>query len=96
MPKMSHGSRAKTRYKMRRRLKESGPITVNRIVRTFEIGEKVAIKIEPSFHKGMPFKRFHGMTGVVEGMRGEAYLVKISDQGKEKTVVTYPVHLKRA
>ncbi len=96
MAKMSHGPRSKTRYKMRRRLGERGPVTVNRIVRVFEVGDRVAINIEPSFHKGMPFKRFHGMTGIVEGVRGEAYIVRISDQGKDKTVVTYPVHLQRA
>ncbi|MGC8562447.1 MAG: 50S ribosomal protein L21e [Thermoplasmata archaeon] len=96
MGKMSHGPRSKTRYKMRKRLNERGPITVNRIVKTFEVGDSVAIDIEPSFHKGMPFKRFQGMTGIVEGQKGDAYVVKISDQGKPKTVVAYPIHLRRA
>ncbi|MGC8617276.1 MAG: 50S ribosomal protein L21e [Thermoplasmata archaeon] len=96
MGKMSHGPRSKTRYKMRKRLNERGPITVNRIVKTFEVGDSVAIDIEPSFHKGMPFKRFQGMTGIVEGQKGDAYVIKISDQGKPKTVVAYPIHLRRA
>lgn len=96
MSKMSHGPRSKTRYKIGKRLKERGPITINRIVKTFEVGDRVAIDIEPSVHNGMPFKRFQGMTGVVEGQRGDAYIVKISDQGKHKTVVSYPIHLKRA
>ncbi|EQB65419.1 MAG: hypothetical protein AMDU3_IPLC00002G0056 [Thermoplasmatales archaeon I-plasma] len=96
MGKMSHGPRSKTRYKMRKRLNERGPITVNRIVKTFKVGDSVAIDVEPSFHKGMPFKRFQGMTGVVEGQRGDAYVIKISDQGKPKTVVAYPIHLRRA
>ena len=96
MGKMSHGPRSKTRYKMRKRLNERGPITVNRIVKTFKVGDSVAIDLEPSFHKGMPFKRFQGMTGIVEGQRGDAYVIKISDQGKPKTVVAYPIHLRRA
>ena len=95
MSKMSHGPRAKTRYKMRKKLGERGPVPVNRIVKVFEVGDRVAIDIEPSFHNGMPFKRFQGMTGTVEGSRGDAYVIKISDQGKEKTVVSYPIHLKR-
>jgi large subunit ribosomal protein L21e len=95
MGKMSHGSRAKTRYKMRKKLKERGPVTVNRVIKSFDVGDRVAIDIEPSFHNGMPFKRFQGMTGIIEGTRGSAYVVKISDQGKEKTVVSYPIHLKR-
>jgi large subunit ribosomal protein L21e len=81
---------------MRKKLKERGPVTVNRIMRTFDVGQKVAIDIEPSFHNGMPFKRFQGLTGVIEGQRGDAYVIKISDQGKPKTVVAYPIHLKRA
>jgi large subunit ribosomal protein L21e len=96
MSKMSHGPRSKTRYKMRKKLKERGPVTVNRIMRTFDVGENVAIDIEPSHHKGMPFKRFQGVTGVIEGQRGDAFVIKISDQGKPKTVIAYPVHLKRA
>ena len=96
MSKMSHGPRSKTRYKLRKKFKEQGPITVNRIVKSFEVGDTVAIDIEPSFHNGMPFKRFQGLTGIVEGQRGDASLIKISDQGKPKTVVAFPIHLKRA
>ncbi len=96
MAKMSHGPRAKTRSKIRKRLSERGPIPVNRIVKVFQPGDRVAIDIEPSFHNGMPFKRFQGYTGVIEGVRGDAYLVKIYDGGKEKTVISHPVHLKRA
>ncbi len=96
MAKMSHGPRAKTRSKIRKRLSERGPIPVNRLVKAFQIGDKVAIDIEPSYHNGMPFKRFQGYTGVVEGVRGDAYIVRISDGGKEKIVISHPVHLKRA
>ncbi|MCL5680582.1 MAG: 50S ribosomal protein L21e [Candidatus Thermoplasmatota archaeon] len=96
MGKMSHGSRAKTRYKMRKKLGESGPIPVNRLVKVFEVGDRVAIDIEPSYHNGMPFKRFQGKTGIIEEMRGSAYIVKLNDQNKEKLVISHPVHLKKA
>lgn len=96
MAKMSHGPRAKTRHKMRKKFKERGPVPVNKIIKSFEVGDRVAIDIEPSFHDGMPFKRFQGITGIVKGTRGAAYLVSIKDKGKEKTVVSYPIHLKRA
>ncbi|MGC8644874.1 MAG: 50S ribosomal protein L21e [Thermoplasmata archaeon] len=95
MAKMSHGPRSKTRSKLRKKPKEKGPLTVNRIIRRFEVGDRVAIDIEPSVHKGMPFKRFQGLTGIVEERRGDAYLVSIRDQGKPKSVIAYPVHLKR-
>ncbi|MEM0127597.1 MAG: 50S ribosomal protein L21e [Thermoplasmatales archaeon] len=95
MAKMSHGPRSKTRSKMRKKAGEKGPLTVNRIVRKLEVGDRVAIDIEPSVHKGMPFKRFQGLTGIVEEKRGEAYLIGIKDQGKQKYVLSYPIHLKR-
>jgi large subunit ribosomal protein L21e len=96
MAKMSHGPRAKTRYKMRKKHSEKGPIPVNRLVKVFEVGDRVAIDIEPSYHNGMPFKRFQGMTGVVEGTRGPNYVIKINDKDKEKVVISHPIHLKRA
>jgi large subunit ribosomal protein L21e len=95
MAKMSHGPRSKTRSKLRLKPKERGPLTVNRLIRKFEVGDRVAIDIQPSVHKGMPFKRFQGLTGIVEGKRGDAYLVSLKDQGKQKYVISYPVHLKR-
>jgi large subunit ribosomal protein L21e len=81
---------------MRKKLGESGPIPVNRLVKVFEVGDRVAIDIEPSYHNGMPFKRFQGKTGIIEEMRGSAYIVKLNDQNKEKLVISHPVHLKKA
>ncbi|MCD6434614.1 MAG: 50S ribosomal protein L21e, partial [Candidatus Diapherotrites archaeon] len=59
-----------------------------------KLGKRVAIKIEPSIHKGMPFRRFHGLTGVVVGKQGEAYKVKIKDGKKEKELIVGAAHLK--
>ncbi|MEM0126405.1 MAG: 50S ribosomal protein L21e [Thermoplasmatales archaeon] len=95
MAKMSHGPRAKTRSKLRKKGSEKAPLTVNRLIRKFDIGDRVAIDIEPSVHDGMPFKRFQGLTGIVESKRGDAYIIGINDQGKRKSVISYPVHLKR-
>ncbi|MBO6084350.1 MAG: 50S ribosomal protein L21e, partial [Candidatus Methanomethylophilaceae archaeon] len=51
------------------------------------------IIIDPSVHKGMPFSRFHGLTGVVIGQRGAAYEVSVKDGNKTKIVVARPEHL---
>jgi len=67
------------------------PIT--REFQTFNEGEKVNIVIDPSIHKGMPFSRFQGLTGVVTGIRGAAYEVSVNVGGKTKIVVSRPEHL---
>jgi large subunit ribosomal protein L21e len=42
----------------------------------------------------MPFRRFHGLTGKVVGIRGRAYIVEIFDGGKLKKVIAKAEHLK--
>jgi len=59
----------------------------------YKEGDEVIIKIDPSVHDGMPFRRFHGKRGEIVEKRGRAFLVKILDGNKEKFVVARPEHL---
>ena len=86
----SHGPRRRTRAK----LKGGKKFTVNKFLKKFEKGQKVALVFDPSSQKGMPFRRFYGLSGEVTGKRGTAYLVEIRDGGKVKTVIAKPEHLK--
>ncbi len=88
------GPRAKTRYKLQKKVK--GRPKVNDMLKKFAVGDRVIIKIEPSVHEGMPFHRFHGKHGVVVKQRGDSYLVEVKDGGKLKQVIAHPVHLRRA
>lgn len=69
------------------------PITMG--MQQFEAGEKVNIIIDPSVHKGMPFSRFHGLTGTVVAQRGDAFEVNVMAGNKMKMVVARPEHLRR-
>ncbi len=69
------------------------PIT--RFLQEFEVGERVAIVIDPSVHDGMPDPKFYGRTGKVIGKQGKAYLVQVRDGRMMKTLIVAPVHLKR-
>jgi len=89
----SHGFRIKSRKKLRKKIREKG-IKIRRALQTFEIGQRVHIDIDSAVHKGMPHPRFQGRTGVVIGVRGKAYLVKIRDGGLYKTLIARPEHLK--
>ncbi|MBR9689952.1 MAG: 50S ribosomal protein L21e [Candidatus Altiarchaeota archaeon] len=87
------GPRARSRHKLRKKVR--GMPKVNSMLKSFEIGDKVAIVIEPSVHTGMPYHRFHGRVGSVEKKRGASYLVRVKDGGKTKLLISHPVHLKK-
>lgn len=89
------GFRRKTRQKFRKNVNDSGKLSQRKFFQTFEVGEKVRLKAEPSYQKGMYFPRFHGKVGIVGGRTGRCYEVKIKDFSKEKTLIVHPVHLSR-
>ncbi len=89
----SKGPRFRTRKKLKKDFRGIPP--VNAFLKKFKVGDKVAIKIDSSVHSGMPFARFYGRIGEVVGQRGRAYLVRIKDGKKDKTIISHPVHLKR-
>ena len=90
----TQGKRSKTRYKFK---KHGAKVSVNDIMREFEIGDKVQIVVDGSYHSGLPDKNFHGLTGVVEKKRGKgnAYEIAVSKGNQPLTVVTTSVHMKK-
>jgi len=93
MGSKSHGLRFRSGRKLRKKVREKG-IRIRNFMQEFEIGQSVHLTIESASHKGMPHPRFKGRTGEIVGKRGRAYLVKIRDGGKYKTVIASPEHLK--
>lgn len=93
MVERSRGSRSKTRHKLSKRIRERGSPRIRRVTQKFQEGDIVHIKLDPSVHRGLPHPRFHGLTGTVIGTRGRAYLVRVSDGGKWKTVILSPEHM---
>jgi large subunit ribosomal protein L21e len=92
MGQKSKGPRKRTRNLLRIGVRERPSIT--RYLQEFKVGSKVVIKPTPSSHKGMPFKRFFGKSGVVIDKRGKSYIIKIKDGRKEKDIISGPEHLK--
>jgi large subunit ribosomal protein L21e len=89
------GNRRKTRYKMRKSISQKGKLYISKFLETFEEGDKVLLKADPSYQKGMFFLRFYGKIGEVIGKQGECYKVQIKDGKKKKVVVSHPIHLVR-
>ncbi len=96
MVKASKGYRRRTRSVMQKRARDRGLSPITRMFQTFEVGEKANINLDPSVHKGMPHVRFHGHTGTVVGMQGNAYLIDVRMGGKLKQVIVRPEHLRKA
>ncbi|KAK2757325.1 60S ribosomal protein L21A [Arachnomyces sp. PD_36] len=61
----SHGLRSGTRYAFSRDFKKRGVIPLSTYMRTYRVGDIVDIKVNGAVQKGMPFKIYHGKTGVV-------------------------------
>jgi large subunit ribosomal protein L21e len=78
---------------MHKHPRERGKIGLSRILRSYQSGDKVTIILEPSVHKGMPHRRYHGRIGVVEGKRGKSYVVSVDVGRQTKRIIARPEHL---
>ena len=78
----------------RKKIREKGKLQVSKYFQKFQEGDYVAVKREVSLRPGFPL-RLQGRTGVVEGKRGRAYVVKIKDQTKPKIFLIAPIHLRK-
>ena len=93
MGRKAKGYRRKTRYLLKRKPRERGKTGLSKVLREYESSEKVVIKLDPSVHKGMPHRRFHGKIGVVVKKRGRSYVVNVSQGNALKEIIVRPEHL---
>ena len=84
----------KTRHKFKRNYREKGKISLSQYFQTFNVGDKVNLKINSNVQKGRFFPRFHGLTGSISGKKGRCYQVTINDGDKQKILFVHPIHLK--
>jgi len=89
----SKGYRNRTRKCLKKHPRRRGMPPLSKTLREYEIGDYVDIEPEPAVHKGLPHRRFIGKTGFIIGKRGRAYLIRVKDKGKEKTLITLPEHI---
>ncbi len=89
----SRGFRRKTRSLFRKKPRERGKLGLSRILHNYQPGDKVVISIDPSVHKGMPHRRYHGKIGIIKGRRGRAYEVSVTQGDAVKQIIVLPEHL---
>jgi large subunit ribosomal protein L21e len=91
MVRATKGFRRSTRRKLKKSHRHKFKVTP--YLKEFKVNDKVTIKLDPSSHKGMPFPKFKGKTGVVVEKRGNAYIVQIRIGNMLKKVISRPEHL---
>ena len=98
MVKRTGSRRRKTRQQLTKSKRDKGKLPVTAFLKQFSAGDKVLLKAEPSYHKGLFFPRFQGKIGTISDKRGRCYEVIITDgkKGMEKMIIVNPVHLKKA
>jgi large subunit ribosomal protein L21e len=89
----THGTRRKSRYKLKKTVREKGLSPISRAIQEFNEGDIVNIDLDPGIQDGMPHPKFQGRTGKVVSQRGRAYIVKVKDGGLMKEVIILPEHL---
>lgn len=92
MVRKSKGFRTRTRHKLRQIPSVRPAIT--KFLQEFDVGQQVALEMEPSSQKGMPYPKFKGSVGKVVGRRGESYIIEINIGDSRKTIISRPEHLK--
>ena len=95
MVKSSKGYRARTRRLLRKSPRNRGMPPLGRILTDYQVNDKVDIVIDPSQQGGQPHRRFHGKVGEIYQKQGKAYLIRLNDGNKQKTLVVRPEHMRK-
>mmetsp|Transcript_14138 Transcript_14138/g.21716 ORF Transcript_14138/g.21716 Transcript_14138/m.21716 type:complete len:164 (-) Transcript_14138:76-567(-) len=74
----SYGVRARTRHMFAKKFRDHGPIHLSQYLMSVKVGDYVDIFANPSVHKGMPHKFYHGRTGIVFNVTKSAVGVRVN------------------
>mmetsp|Transcript_3863 Transcript_3863/g.4285 ORF Transcript_3863/g.4285 Transcript_3863/m.4285 type:complete len:163 (-) Transcript_3863:168-656(-) len=74
----SFGVRARTRHMFSKKHRQHGPIHLSQYLMKVKVGDYVDIFADPSIHKGMPHKGYHGRTGIIFNVTKSAVGVRVN------------------
>ncbi|KAJ9665871.1 60S ribosomal protein L21A [Coniosporium apollinis] len=96
----SAGLRAGTRYSFSRGFKNHGMIKLSTYMRVYKVGDIVDVVANGAVQKGMPYKVYHGKTGVVYNVTKSAVGVilykRVGNRYIEKRVNVRIEHVKHS
>ncbi|MFX1587894.1 MAG: 50S ribosomal protein L21e [Promethearchaeota archaeon] len=92
---MHKGYRNKSRKRHRKKVRDKGLGSIEKFLVDYKTGDKVDIITDPSKHKrGMPHRRFHGLTGTIMNQRGRCYEVQVKLGNSKKLLIIGKEHLR--
>ncbi len=86
----SHGFRHKSRSIMTKRAIRG----VSFLLREYTVGQRALVIIDPSQHKGLPHRRYHGKVGLVRNVGRRTLTLDVKLGNKSKTLITRLDHVK--
>lgn len=82
----SYGKKARTRDMFAKPFRRQGEPSLSKYLITYKVGDIVDIKADGSIHKGMPFKHYHGRTGVVYNVTKTSVGVELQKPVKHRLI----------
>ena len=70
------------------------PRGVSFLLREYNEGERALVIIDPSQHKGLPHRRYHGKVGTIRNVGRRAVTLDVKLGEKTKTLITRLDHIK--
>ncbi len=67
---------------------------VSFLLREYKVGDKVLVIIDPSQHKALPHRRYHGKVGTVKEVGRRTVKLAVNLGKKSKTLITRLDHIK--
>ena len=86
----SHGFKHKSRSVMTK----DAPRGVSFLLREYSVGDKALIIIDPTQHKALPHRRYHGKVGIVTEVGRRTVILAVKLGNKTKTLITRLDHIK--
>ncbi|KEZ42816.1 hypothetical protein SAPIO_CDS5233 [Scedosporium apiospermum] len=80
----ARGLRSGTRHAFSRDFRRKGQIPLTTYLRQYKVGDIVDIKANGAVHKGLPFKVYHGKTGVIYNVAKSAVGIIIYKKVKHR------------
>ncbi len=78
-----------------RKLKTEEKLTATRIIKDFNVGDRVMLLPYPYYKSNIPPVRYKGLVGSVVEKRGQSYVVLLKVGNKEKKIISHPIHLRK-
>lgn len=86
----SHGFRHKSRSIMTKHARRG----VSFLLREYAAGQRALVIIDPSQHKAIPHRRYHGKVGVIRDVGRRTLTLDVKLGNKSKTLITRFDHVK--